>query len=268
MKWFAGPTLWVVLLIAGVALFCKLPYLSSRRLNRSRQSMAGSRAGGSGNNSRSQASETKISISNVNKLSPLWTFTTGADVSATPTVDEASVYFPDWSGNLYAVDRNTGALKWSHQISDYDGQQGAFSRVSPAVHADAIIFGDILSATEPHDGADVMAVTRASGELRWIAKVDNNAGAVITGSPVVVGDVVYVGVSSIERESLATNPDYPCCSFRGSVVALDANSGRILWKRYMTPDNFGSTDQYSGNAVWQPPAIDLTRGLLYIGTGK
>ena len=90
--------------------------------------------------------------------------------------------------------------------------------------------------------------------------MDNNPAAVITGSPVVVGDVVYVGVSSNE-ESLATNPDYPCCSFRGSVVALDANTGRILWKRDMTPDNFGSTDQYSGNAVWQPPAIDLDAGI-------
>ena len=67
------------------------------------------------------------------------------------------------------MDRNTGALKWSHQISDYDGQPGAFSRVSPAVHNDAIIFGDILSATEPHNGADMIAVTRANGQLQWIA---------------------------------------------------------------------------------------------------
>ncbi len=218
-------------------------------------------------NSRNQASEHNLSTSNVNQLSTKWTFTTSGDVSATPTLDDHNIYFPDWGGNLYALDRDKGTLKWSHQISEYDGVQGAFSRVSPAVHGDQIIIGDTQSAKSAHDGADMMAVSADKGELLWITKVDNNSAAVITGSPVVVGDVVYVGVSSNE-EGLATQAGYACCSFRGSVVALNANSGRILWKRYMTPDNLGATDQYSGNAVWQPPAIDQTRGLLYIGTGN
>jgi len=219
------------------------------------------------NNSRSQSAEKKIGIENVSQLAPQWTFTTSSDVSATPTVDGDNVYFPDWAGNLYAVNRKTGIMRWSHQISEYDAHQNALSRTSPAIHGDLLIFGDILSSTVPHEGADIIAVSRTNGELRWITKVDNHPAAVITGSPVIAGDIVYVGVSSSE-EGLATNPDYPCCSFRGSIVALDVNSGRILWKRYTVPDNLGAADQYSGNAVWQPPAIDLTRGLLFIGTGN
>ncbi len=218
-------------------------------------------------NSRSQSAESKISPATVAELTPQWTFTTGDDVSATPTVDDDSVYFPDWAGNLYAVNRSTGVLRWSHQISDYDGHPMALSRVSPAIHGDLIIVGDTLNANEAHDGANIIAVSRQNGELRWITKVDNHPAAEITGSPMVAGDIMYVGVSSNE-EGLATNPAYPCCSFRGSVVALNVNSGRILWKRYTVPDNFGATDQYSGNAVWQPPAIDIPRGLLYIGVGN
>jgi len=51
-------------------------------------------------------------------------FTTGGDVSATPTVDGDAVYFPDWAGNLFAVKKDSGRLIWSHKISDYDGVDG------------------------------------------------------------------------------------------------------------------------------------------------
>jgi polyvinyl alcohol dehydrogenase (cytochrome) len=224
-------------------------------------------AGQNINNWRNQSSEQKITVQNANQLSTKWTFTTGGDVSATPTVSGDAVYFPDWEGNLYAVDRNTGVRLWSRQISEYDGHPGSFSRVSPAVHNGDIIIGDTLSASAAHDGANIVAVNRQTGALHWIAQVDSHLAAVITGSPVVVGDMIFVGVSSNE-EGLATNPNYPCCSFRGSVVALDANTGRIFWKRFTTPNNHGNSDGYSGNAVWQPPAVDLNRKLLYVGTGN
>ena len=218
-------------------------------------------------NSRSQPEEHSISFSNVQRLSPKWVFATGGDVSATPAVDGDAVYFPDWNGNLFAVHKDSGALIWSHQISEYDGVAGAISRVSPAVDNDQLIFGDILSSSQAHDGANVIAVDRQTGNLRWKTQVDRHPAAVMTGSPVIFDGVVYVGVSSSE-ESLATNPAYPCCSFRGSVVALDRRSGAILWKTYDMPDNGGQQGGYSGGAVWQPPAIDPKRGTLFIGTGN
>ena len=224
-------------------------------------------AGQNLNNTWSQPAEHSISPANVKDLKPGWVFTTGGDVSATPTVAGDAVYFPDWGGNLFAVKRDSGLLIWSHKISDYDGVTGAISRVSPAVDHDQLIIGDILNSKQTHDGANVMAVDRNTGERRWITRVDNHPAAVITGSPVVFDGVVYIGVSSIE-ESLATDPSYPCCSFRGSVVALNAKTGEILWKTFDMPDNGGQTNQYSGGAIWQPPAIDPKRGTLFIGTGN
>lgn len=98
--------------------------------------------------------------------------------------------------------------------------------------------------------------------------MESHVSAAITGSPVVFGNVVYIGVSSLEEGFALAGAAYPCCTFRGSVVALDANSGRILWKTFVVPDNGGQPGSYSGGAVWQPPAIDPLRHQLYVGTGN
>lgn len=225
---------------------------------------------------RSQPNEHIINTSNVGTLTPKWVFTTGGDVSATPTVAGNAVYFPDWAGNLYAVNKDTGQLIWSQKISAYDGFSTAISRVSPAVYGSELIIGDIENpkgilnnGNTIANGANIIAVDRNTGALRWITKVESYPAAIITGSPVVYNDTVYVGVSANEESMLAHMPAYTrCCAFRGSVIALDANTGAILWKTYDVPDNHGALDQYSGGAIWQPPAIDPQRGLLYIGTGN
>jgi polyvinyl alcohol dehydrogenase (cytochrome) len=222
-------------------------------------------------NSRSQPEEVRIGPANVHSLTVKWVFTTGGDVSATPTVSGDAIFFPDWAGNLFAVNKNTGQLIWSHKMSDYDGASNAFSRTSPAIHGNDIVVGDIEVQFVPHNGASIMAVDRKTGSLHWITRVDTHPTAQITGSPVVFGDVVYVGVSS-QEEGFAIYPffglTYSCCTFRGSVVALDANSGKLLWKTYTIADNGGQPGGYSGAPVWQPPAIDPVRHQLYVGTGN
>src|SRR6202171_666793 len=129
-------------------------------------------AGQNLSNSWSQPAEHSISPANVSTLTPKWVFTTGGDVSATPTVAGNAVYFPDWGGNLFAVKKDSGRLIWSHKISDYDGVDGAISRVSPAVDGDQLIIGDILSSNEVHNGTNVIAVDRVAGNLRWRTQVD------------------------------------------------------------------------------------------------
>ena len=216
---------------------------------------------------RSQPNEHKINSANVKSLEVKWAFTTGGDVSATPAVDDNAVYFPDWAGNLYAVQKESGKLLWSKKISDYDNYPGAVTRVTPAVTEDDLIIGDIQNPRLAHNGANIIAVNRHTGALHWITMVDRHPAAIITGSPVVLGNVVYVGVSSIE-ESLAVSPAYPCCTFRGSMVALNLQTGQVLWQTYTVPDNNANPDGYSGGAIWQPPAIDTARGSLFVGTGN
>src|SRR6266404_9653586 len=259
-KWCFSTVTLVSLLLLGVS-------LNAQNSSQKSQSDQWRIAGQNLSNTWSQPAEHLISPANVNRLSPKWVFTTGGDVSATPTVADDAVYFPDWGGNLFAVRKKSGRLIWSHKISDYDGIGGSISRVSPAVDGDRLIIGDTLSESALHNGANVIAVDRHTGELRWITQVDSQEQAIITGSPVVFDGVVYIGVSSNE-EALAEDPAYPCCTFRGSIVALDAKNGRMLWKTFDMPDNGGQVGGYSGGAIWQPPAIDPKRGSLFIGTGN
>lgn len=212
-------------------------------------------------NTRWQPDEIAISPSTASELDVAWVFTTGGDVSATPAVDEDAVYIPDWAGNLFKLDRYTGALRWQTRISDYNGVAGSISRNTPFIHGDMLIFGD--QAGRVQSPASIMAVDKHTGGLLWITRVDDHPISLVTQSPVVFDDRVYVGVSSHEETLSPDIPGYVCCTFRGSMLSLDARTGEILWRVYMTPEG------YSGNAVWgSTPVIDVKRGSVYIATGN
>jgi polyvinyl alcohol dehydrogenase (cytochrome) len=208
-------------------------------------------------NTRNAAGEHDVGPRNVSRLAPAWSLTTTASVTVTPTVADGTVYFPDSGGTLWAVAVDSGRVRWSHRVSEYTGITGDVSRTSPAIYGDELVLGD----TSVGNGASVIAVDRRTGRLRWRTLVDPHVAAIVTGAAVVYRGVVYEGVSSGE-EVLATEPGYRCCSFRGSVVALDAATGKLLWKTYTVPAG------YSGGPVWgSTPAIDPKDNLVYVGTG-
>ena len=223
-------------------------------------------AGQNLHNTRHQWRERAINRKTIGDLHTKWVFDTKGDVSATPAVDREAVYFPDLGGYLWKVDRETGELIWGRPISDYNGVAGSVSRVTPAVTRELLFSGD--QGGQLGAGARMFAIDKDTGEPRWTTLVEEHPAAIITQSPVVFRGRVYVGVSSNEEALAEFVPGYPCCSFRGSMVALDARSGEILWKTYMAPETSASPG-YSGNAVWgSTPAIDWRRGQLYIATGN
>lgn len=203
------------------------------------------------------ASEARLG--EASQLKKKWAFTTGGDVSARAAVVEGVAYFPDWGGNLWAVDAKKGTKVWGHQFSDYGLAANTQSRTSPAV-----VDGVVYVGTQ--EGAWLLAIEAASGKLLWKTQLDtSDPFAVITASPAVHAGVVYTGVASLE-EAVATNPNYPCCKARGSVVAVSAKGsqrGSILWKTYTVPAG------YSGGGVWGSNfAIDKGRGSVFVGTGN
>jgi polyvinyl alcohol dehydrogenase (cytochrome) len=221
-------------------------------------------AGGGVADNRYQLFESRINPMNVARLKPKWVFTTHGSESATPVVYNGVVYFPDFGGYINAVNASTGSLIWQQPVSAYDGVPGSYSRDSPVIYGNGLIFGDVVSGVHPA-GAHVIAVNASTGALLWSTQVDSHPAAIITGSPVVADGKVLVGVSSNE-ETDAASTSYPCCTFRGSVVALNPANGQIEWQTYTVPSNGGlpcTSDNppagcgYSGGAVWDSPAVDL-----------
>src|SRR5262245_42495429 len=92
-------------------------------------------------NSRSQPRERSISPDNVSRLALKWVATTTGDVSATPAVVHGGVYFGDFGGTLWKLDAQTGAVIWSHRVSDYTGIANDIARTSPSVADDTLIVG-------------------------------------------------------------------------------------------------------------------------------
>jgi polyvinyl alcohol dehydrogenase (cytochrome) len=203
------------------------------------------------------SAESPIGPGDVARLSPKWTFTTGGDVSATPTVVGGVVYEVDWAGDLYAINATSGKAIWTRSIATYTGVQNDVSRTSPAYWQGELVLGDGTGISPTLDGAYVTGVNAGNGNARWVTQVDSNPAAIVTGAPIVYDGVAYVGVSS-KSEGLTTAP-----TFRGSLVALNASTGKILWRTFMVPTG------YTGAAVWgSTPVVDPERGLVYIGTGN
>jgi len=206
-------------------------------------------------NTRHQAAEHELRRQNVSGLQPKWVFSAAGDISATPAVSEGALYVPDWGGRLWKLDEATGGVLWSRSVGEYTGLPGAVSRVTPALAGNRLVIGS-------QQGGYLIAVDTRTGDLLWKTKVDPHPASIITQSPIIFGERVYVGVSSTE-EGLATVPGYVCCSFRGSVVSVDLETGELLWQSYMVPEG------YSGGSVWSNTlVVDTKRNSLYVTTGN
>lgn len=168
---------------------------------------------------------------------------------------------------VFALDARSGCTRWSFE-------PGAVVRT--AIVVDRVPAGEgRLTAWFGDDRANVHAVDAMTGEQIWTVRVDEHPGARILSAPSFHEGRIYLGVSSNE-EVAAADPRYPCCTFRGSVVALDAASGRIVWKSYTVHEaprptriNTAGTQMHgpAGGAVFAAPTIDAKRGVLYAGTG-
>jgi polyvinyl alcohol dehydrogenase (cytochrome) len=222
--------------------------------------------------SRSNRAERTITPVSVKRLRLKWAFAvpTATGQQSQPAVVGGRLYFGGTNGVFYALNATTGRLLWSYDTKPlvHPGVKGNPLRDGPAVAGGIVYFGD--------KKGDLFALDARTGALRWMTKLDSHPAAAITGAPVVDHGRVIVGVSSIE-ELFAAAPSYSCCTFRGSLVALGAQTGAVLWRHYTLPDPPAQTGfttagvpAYgpSGVAVWTAPAIDERTGTVFVGTGN
>ena len=218
-------------------------------------------------NSRHQtAAAAGLTAADVPRLRLKWSFGfPGASASGSQVTAVGSrLFVGSRNGVMYALDRETGCLVWAFEA---DAGTRSTPVVARGAGAATVYFGDAH--------AQVYALDAATGALRWKVKVDEHPDAMITGGVVFHDGRLYVPVSSLE-EGTAVMPSYQCCTFRGSVVALDAGGGKQIWKTYTIPRQPQPAGKSragtqilapSGAAVWSAPALDPDRNRLYITTG-
>jgi polyvinyl alcohol dehydrogenase (cytochrome) len=208
----------------------------------------------------------RLSASDVARLKLKWAFGfPGASRAVTqPTVFGGRVFVGSQNGKVYSLDAKSGCTYW-----EFDAGKGVRSAVVIGPRGDgwAAYFGD--------QGANAHAVDALTGKALWTVRVDEHPAAVITGSPTLVGTTLFVPVSSFE-EVTGADPSYRCCSFRGSLAALDSSTGSILWKTFTLAEEAkpGATNSNgvqqmgpSGAAIWSAPTFDAATQNVYATTG-
>jgi polyvinyl alcohol dehydrogenase (cytochrome) len=201
----------------------------------------------------------------VPRLKVKWAFSmTGG---GQPVVVGDWLFITNRSGKFYALDAKTGCVHWA--VED------ASSRTTPMV---------IRSSISPSGWATFIGVGKRvvrafdaqNGKEIWHSEsLENHVASNITGTPVVSGDQLFVPLSSGE-EVYAMQPNYSCCSFRGSLAALDLKTGQKQWQTFMITDplqpirknaNGVQMQGPAGAPIWASPTVDAKRGLVYVVTG-
>ncbi|PIA27918.1 hypothetical protein AQUCO_07400035v1 [Aquilegia coerulea] len=221
--------------------------------------------GGDLSNRRYAPTELVINRLSVSRLRLKWSFYAGKDITATPAIFGGKVYFPSWNGHIYAVNALDGSLAWDKNLGELTNLTSTgvvvnvtVSRATPTITGNLLIVGI-------YGPAVVIALNRFTGDLVWKTQLDNRFRALITMSGTELNGYFYVGVSSLE-EGLSPAQ---CCTFRGSMVKLNARTGALVWQTYTVPDNGGKLGGYSGAAIWgSSPSIDTRRNLVYVTTGN
>jgi polyvinyl alcohol dehydrogenase (cytochrome) len=238
-------------------------------------------------NSRYQP-EPAIRATDVPKLRLKWAYGyAGAKQNGQATIVDGRLFVTSSSGRVYSLDARTGCTYWTFDaaaaihtaviLGEFGTTKPLFGlkrlRLKKNAHIElekppsAVFFGD--------DAGAVYALDAETGRLLWKTQADGNPLARISASPALYRKLLYVPVATSE-EALAASPQYACCSFRGSVVALDIATGHVVWQTYMAaeaPKPYGKSASGTtvsgpaGMAIATTPTIDAARELLYVATG-
>ena len=218
-------------------------------------------------NSRFQdAAAASLTADDLGKLKLKWAFNLGdaTEARSQPAVFGRYVFIGATTGALYALDADSGCTLWGFAAAA--GIRGGVA-IGDAAGTPAVFFSD--------SAANAYALNTETGQLIWKVHPVDHFASLTTATPRYYNGVLYQAFSSFE-EVVSGDPKYQCCTFRGSVVALNAANGEKLWQTFTIPEpavptrmSPAGTQQYgpSGAGIWATPTIDEQRGALYVATG-
>jgi polyvinyl alcohol dehydrogenase (cytochrome) len=202
------------------------------------------------------------------KLKWAFGFPGGTSAYGQPTVVGGRVFVGTDTGYIYSLDASTGCIYWSYRTLAGVRNAMTIGPIRTNGHTRyAVFFGDLK--------ATAYAIDARTGHEIWKRRVEDHFATRVTAAPALYKGRLYVPISAWEGFQ-ARVLDYPCCTAVGSVSALDADTGSVIWKTYSiaerprpTHKNSRGVQQWApaGAPIWNTPTIDARRRLLYVGTG-
>jgi polyvinyl alcohol dehydrogenase (cytochrome) len=198
------------------------------------------------------------------KLKWAFAFPDTSTMRSQPAIYRGRIFVGGQDASVYALDARTGCTHWSTSVQS---QVRSGITVGELGGSPALFFGD--------SAGFVYAIDATTGKELWKMRPDEHPASTVTATPVFYQGRLYVGSASRE-EALSIAREYACCTFRGSELALDAATGKVIWKRYMIPEmakarpknrNGSSAWGPSGVGIWTAPTLDPEHDTIYVTTG-
>ena len=216
------------------------------------------------------AAQAGMTAEQVPKLTLKWAFgfPNATTARGLPTIAGGRVFVGSQSGTVYSLDAKTGCTVWTFQAKAGVRAGIVIGPRSASAGTYVAYLGDGRS--------NAYALDAATGQLIWTRKLDDHPSANMTGTPTLYEGRLYVPIASGE-EGQGANPRYECCTFRGSLVALDAATGSLIWETYTISaeakpigKNASGTTRWgpAGAGVWSSPTVDVKRHVVYAATGN
>ena len=212
-----------------------------------------------------------LTAAQVPSLKLKWAFgvPNATEMFSQPTIVSGRVFFGSDAGYMYSVDAKSGCGYWSFAADSGIRSAPVIAPIrNQGATQFAVYFTDVLTR--------VYAVDAQTGRLLWKTRAGDHPRAKSSNGLTVFEGRVYVGLSSMETTTGAVMT-YECCSFRGHLVALDANTGQRIWRTFVIAEepkprgkNNNGVQLYgpAGGAIWNVPTVDAKRRRVYVGTGN
>jgi PQQ-dependent dehydrogenase (methanol/ethanol family) len=202
-----------------------------------------------------------INVKNVSRLHPAWVHPMPySPLETTPLVLDGVMYVTG-PNQVDALDGRTGTEIWSW-TRPRSGPENISGDAAKGANRGVAVLGDRVYFIT--DNAHLICLQRVSGALLWEVAINDQPGHYgATSAPLVIGDLVIVGVSGGDE------------AIRGSFVAYKATTGELAWRFWTVPkagepgsESWQGAQTPMGGGTWTTPSYDTATGVLYVPVGN
>ncbi len=213
----------------------------------------------------------ELKAGDVPKLKLKWAFglPSGASLYSQPSVAFGRVFVGSDDGVVYSMDAKSGCAYWAYKSDQ-------FGRFAPIVAPISGYAGTRYAVYFVTRSSTAYAIDAHDGKLLWKNEMIKDAANNLSATAAFYDGKLYIPLAGTETLTGA-NLDNECCKSRGTVVAVNANTGKVLWRTQSVQEPLRALGENSkgkqqwgpaGASVWNTPTVDAKRKLIYVGTGN